>query len=414
MKSLLKTLALLLVVGGLGFVAYVYGKEYVPLTPQRTFREVEVTEGRIVSVVTSTGTVHPIVTVSVGAFVSGQLKDIHVDFNDEVEKDQLLADIDDRTYKAHCARDRAMLATAKADLKRVEALLQQAKNEEARAKAVEADNPDFISDVELDHVKFQRLSLEAQLEVAQANVQQAEATLQNSTANLENTEIRAPVSGVVIDRRVEPGQTLASQFQVPVLFEIAQDMDREMRITASVDEADIGTILSAFRDERPVRFTVDAYPDELFEGRIIQVRASSKSRESIVTYPVIVSTPNPESKLLPGMTASLEFETNVLEDVMRIPNTALRFLPDAEAVHPEDRGILEELESGGRSPRSLASRSADEPGEAEVATRLVWKREGNFVRPVRVQIGVSNQDFTEVVGGELKDGDMLVDAVLTN
>lgn len=414
MGGFVKVLSVLLLLGGGGYAAYVYGTDYFALRTQRNFREVEVTKGQIVSIVTATGTIRPTVTVQVGAFVSGQIKEIHVDFNDEVSEGQLLAQIDPRTYESYVARDNATLVTAKAEQRRMNALLEQARNEEQRALSVKAANPDFVSDVELDNVKYQRMSLEAQVEVAAANVTQAEAMLSNSQANLEFTQIRAPVSGIVINREIEPGQTLASQFQVPRLFEIAQGMDQEMRITASIDESDIGTIMEASKRKTPVRFTVDAYPGETFEGTIIQIRSSSISRESIVTYPVIISIPNPDPRLLPGMTANLEFETSVIDDTLRIPNTALRFFPEKDQIDPAYRAEHAGAQGGGRSLSGMANVPSRREDVPERHTRVVWVKTGNFVRPVEVELGDSNHSYTQVLQGDLKAGDLLVDAVLVN
>ena len=418
-KALFKTIIVLAILGGLGYLGYTYGMEYLPIRQQREFRTVPVSRGKIVSVVTATGTIRPVVTVSVGTHVSGQVTKILVDFNDEVEEGQLLAQIDPRTYESHVARDKAALATAKADRKRVQAMLEQSQGEEARTMALRQDNPNYVSEIELDKLKYQRLSFEAQLEVADAAVEQAEALLQNSMANLEFTEIRAPVSGTVIDRKVEPGQTLASQFQVPQLFEIAQRMDEEMHIMASVDEADIGTIIEASKKGSPVRFTVDAYPGIVFEGRIIQIRSSSLSRESIVTYPTVIATKNRDGMLLPGMTATIEFETDVLEDAIRIPNSALRFLPERDIIAPEYRSQFDEFLASQRRSSSLASAAESSDDETtdlsslDIVRRLVWKKHENFVRPVEVEIGISNASYTQVLNGNVDAGDQLVDAILT-
>src|SRR5262249_35270251 len=153
-------------------------------------------------------------------------------------------------------------------------------------------------------------------------------------------EIRAPVDGVVIDRKIDPGQTLAAQFQTPELFIIAPDMKKEMYVMASVDEADIGLIRRAQESNQPVHFTVDAYPDDLFEGKIGQVRMNSTTTQNVVTYPVVVTAPNPDMKLMPGLTANISFQISEKKDTIRIPNAALRFYPKPEQVRPEDRLLL--------------------------------------------------------------------------
>jgi HlyD family secretion protein len=177
--------------------------------------------------------------------------------------------------------------------------------------------------------------------VAEASVAQASASLDNSLLNLEYTEIVSPVDGVVIDRKIDPGQTLAAQFQTPELFIIAPDLRKKMHVHASVDEADIGLIKRAQATKLPVSFTVDAYPDELFTGEIEEIRLSSTTTQNVVTYPVIVAAPNPELKLLPGMTASLSFEVDRRPKVTKVPNAALRYFPETRHVREEDRPLLE-------------------------------------------------------------------------
>jgi len=232
----------LVVIGGVSYksLADVWKKRSLP-----NWREAEVSRGDIVYVVNSTGTVKPVLSVSVGAVVSGPILKLHADFNDEVKEGDLLAKIDPRLFAANVARDQAVLDTRKAEVKRVEALLQQARNDDARAKQLRAENKDYISQSEMDQFKFSVLSFEAQLDVAKCSVEQAEGSLKNSQANLEYTEILSPVDGVVIDRKIDQGQSLAAQFQTPELFIVAPDMRKRMLVFASVDEADIGMIRNA-------------------------------------------------------------------------------------------------------------------------------------------------------------------------
>ena len=206
------------------------------------YRTAQVTRRNITMVVNSTGEVKPVLSVAVGSFVSGPIEKLHVEFNDRVTAGQLLAEIDPRIYDAAVARDRAILLTRQADVKRVNAQLQQAINDEKRSTALRKESKDFISQAEIDRYHFTRMSLEAQAEVAEAAIAQAQANLSNSEANLAYTKILSPVDGIVIDRKIDPGQTLAAQFQTPELFVIAPDMEQRMDIYASVDEADIGLI----------------------------------------------------------------------------------------------------------------------------------------------------------------------------
>jgi HlyD family secretion protein len=254
--------------------------------------------------------------------------------------------------------------------------------------------------------------LQAQLKVSIAAVKEAEANLATSKANLAYTEIRSPVDGVIVDRKIDPGQTLASQFQTPELFIVAPDLRKEMYVTASVDEADIGLIQKAKDRKQPVQFTVDAYPDDLFSGTIFQIRMSSTTTQNVVTYPVVVSAPNPEMKLLPGMTANISFRVEEQKNVLRIPNSALRFFPKTEHVRKEDRDILE-----GIAPKKDDDKSVTEtvPSAAEKVIanhkrnkRHVWVVDGELLKAVEIETGISDEKYTSVVSGDLKEGQKVV------
>ena len=291
------------------------------------FRTAKVRQGDIQWSVDATGTIEPVLKVQIGSFVSGPIVELNANFNDRVEKGDLLARVDPRLYKAAVQRDGAILATARADVSRVQATLQQAINDEQRAKELQQINPAYISQSEMDQLRFARQGLEAQLEVAKLQIEQAQASLENSLLNLEYTEIIAPSSGIVIDRKIDEGQTLVAQFQTPELFVLAPDMDQRMWVIANVVEADVGHILAAKEKQLPVKFYVDAYEGEIFEGLIKQVRQNPTSEQNVVTYPVIVETPNPDMKLLPGMTANLSFQIEEKQDALLIPSAALRICP---------------------------------------------------------------------------------------
>ncbi|MCA9119746.1 MAG: efflux RND transporter periplasmic adaptor subunit [Planctomycetaceae bacterium] len=415
MKARLKIVLGLLLVGGACAAAYQPVAEYWKQRNQPTWKQVETNKGTIIAVVNSTGTVKPVLSVQIGSFVSGPIKDLFVDFNQEVEKDELLATIDARIYEATVARDRAFLATSRAEVDRAQSLLQQAINNEERALSLQEENEDFISDQELDQLKFNRLSLEASLKVAQASIDQAQANLDNSLANLGYTEIRSPVAGMIIDRKIDPGQTLAAQFQTPELFVVAPNMREEMHIYASVDEADIGLIRSAQEDGRPVHFTVDAYRDDLFKGAIAEIRFSSTELQNVVTYPVIVAASNPDLKLLPGMTASISFRVDERENTIRVPNAALRFYPDIKYVREQDKKLLEgkDWDREANAEEDEAAMSATEKAEVRKKRnrRHVWVVEGDFLRAIEVETGLSDSKYSELVSGDLKEGQKLVTGV---
>jgi HlyD family secretion protein len=360
------------------------------------------------TVVNSTGTVKPVLSVSVGAFTSGPLAKVYVDFNSVVKKDQLLALIDPRLLEAAVDRDRAAVESQKADLKRVEALLQQAKNNEKRARQLLSINKDYLAETDLDQYHFTRLSFEAQIKLAEASIRQAEANLKNSEANLGYTKILSPVNGIVIERKVDPGQTVAASFQTPELFVIAPDMDKHMYVFASVDEADIGQIRTAQERGQAVNFTVDAYPGELFPGKIHQIRKNSTTTQNVVTYPVVIEAPNPDLKLLPGMTANITFRIEARENVLRVPAAALRYTPLPSQVRPEDRHYVETLPIGSTdgSKKSSAGDKADQSRKRH--HRLVWVKDGDLLRAVPVTLGLIENQFAEIVAGELVEGQEIV------
>lgn len=412
MKILVWLLGILILLGSLVGLSIPVAN-YLRERNKPKWRSQEVLAGDLIHSVNATGKVEPTKKVTVGAFVSGPLSEMYVDFNSRVTKDQLLAKIDPRLYESSMQRDMAILKTREAEVERATALLQQAKNDEQRTLELKKSNKDFVSQTELDQFRFSRMAREADLTVSKTAVDQALAQLQNSTANVAYTEIKSPVDGIVINRKVDIGQTLAAQFQTPELFIVAPDMDKKMHIYASVDEADIGLIRKAQETEQPVRFTVDAYADELFEsGKIVQVRLSSTESQNVITYPVIVETPNVELKLLPGMTANLSFQIEARASCIKIPNAALRFYPERKWVHPEDRKILDGVEeaqeqmdaTSGKSQSALEKAASNRARNA----RHVWYEDGEFLRAIPVTLGISDSRYTEMLTGEMKPGTRLV------
>lgn len=427
MKKFLKIGIFLLIPILLAAAAYKPAVEYWKQRNRPQWRTARVDRGDIVYYVNSTGTVKPKLQVSVGAFVSGPIVDLPVEFNQEVKKGQLLAQIDERLYRANLDRDLATLENRKADVVRVKAQLQQAINDEKRSLALREEDKTFISQSELDKFKFSRMSFEAQLDVAISAVAQAEATLKNSEANLDYTKILSPVDGIVINRKIDPGQTLAAQFQTPELFIVAPDMRTEMHVHANVDEVEIGRVQEAQRKKNPVTFTVDAYQDQIFEGEILEVRLSSTTTQNVVTYPVVIKSPNPDLKLLPGMTASLSFKVDERKDAVRIPNAALRFYPsNIFHVREQDRRILDGSLADSDSEGDDDFEDPDDPftndeqatntlsvlQKAEIKQkrryRYVWIQDGDFLRGVKVLVGLDDGQHSELLEGDLKAGDKLV------
>ncbi|MBX7166298.1 MAG: efflux RND transporter periplasmic adaptor subunit [Pirellulales bacterium] len=414
MKTTLKWLVGLGLFAGLCYGGYTLAAARWSSDPTARFRQERLVRGDVATVVNSTGSIKPVLSVEIGSFVSGPIASSFVDFNTRVKKGDELARIDPRIYEANVASDEASLAHAEADVKRVEALLEQSRRNEQRAIKLKERKATYIAEQELDQLKADRRSFEAQLAVAQATVEQAQAKLELSRANLGYTIITSPVDGIVIDRKIEPGQTVAAQFQTPVLFVVAPDLESKIHVLASVDEADIGMIRKAQETSQPVTFTVDAYPDDLFEGRVAQVRLNSTKTQNVVTYTVVVEAPNAELKLLPGMTANLSFQIEKHADVLKIPNAALRYFPRADQVRPEDRPILE----GGKplTPKDEESGSVpDTQSATERVTdarnankRHVWVLKDRLLAAVAIETGISDSRFSEVLSGDLQEGQQVV------
>ncbi len=419
MKFLLKLLIFFGILGGIGFATRKPIEKWYKERNRVNFRTVTVEDGTISDTIVATGTVEPVLKVQVGSFVSGPIVELHCDYNDVVKKDQLLAKVDPRIYDAAVARDQAALATREADLDRVKAQLKRSQRDLDRAKKLRAENRDYISDTEMDRYGFEKLGLEAQMSVAEAGVEQAQANLENSQANLNYTKIVSPVDGIVIARLIDAGQTLAAGFQTPELFTIAPNMREKMYVYASIDETDLGRIRQAknWEDKNPgsdgsVKLSVASYPDDIFPAKIEQIRMSSTVTQNVVTYPVVLAVGNPELKLLPGMTADLTFRIEEKEGVTRIPNSALRYLPDIALVREEDKKLLEGFDDDDEEDSSEATEmTVEEKVEAsrKRARRHVWVEvEDSKLKAIEVTVGISNNRFTELLEGEIDKTTKLV------
>ena len=396
-----------LFVGGGTALSYWWKQQAVP-----KYLTAKVSRGRVETVVNSTGTIKPVRTVSVGAFTSGPIAEVYVDYNSHVKVDCVLAEIDDKLPAAALDRDQAALDAQRADLNRVKALLQQAVNNEERARKLMAVNKDYLSDTEMDTYYFARITAEAQVKLSEASVLQAEAQVKNSRDNLGYTRIRSPEDGVVIERKIDPGQTVAASFQTPELFTIGVEMEKHMYVYASVDEADVGLIRDAKDQSRPVSFTVDAYPGDLFEGKIYQIRLNSTTTQNVVTYPVVIEAPNPGLKLMPGMTADLTFQVESKENVLRVPAAALRYVPQAAQVRPEDRHYVngQPVADGTETaPKDTADAKAEKARKRQ--NRHVWVQDGPLLRAVPVTLGLIDNQNGEIVIGDLTEGQAVVTGI---
>ncbi len=302
--------------------------------------------GEIRTAISATGTLSATATVDVGTQVSGILQTVEVDFNDAVKKDQVIARIDPSTYQARLDQANASLASARASLSESQA---SARNAEAdfRRKSDLAKRQ-LVSRTDADLALANRDQARARIISASAQVKQQQANVDSARLDLEKTVIRSPVDGVVLSRTVEPGQTVAASLQTPVLFKIAGDL-RQMEIVLAIDEADIGQV----RTGQAVKFTVDAFPDRNFRGKVKQVRLAAANTSNVITYPVVVEVDNRDQTLLPGMTANAEIEISYRENVLSIANAALRFKPADATDQPATAGAAGQARNGAMISESL-------------------------------------------------------------
>ncbi len=372
MKKLFILLSIL-IIGGVAAFVVMRNRDGEPM-----FRTEKARRGNIVSTVTATGTVNPVTTVLVGTQVSGMIKDIYVDFNSPVKKGQLIAQIDPSTFQAQVAQARANLLTAKANLDKARSTLADAKRTRGRQKKLLALNLVAQSDFDTADTNYET-SL-AQVSASVAQVSQSQAALRMAEINLKYTRIISPVNGTVVSRNVDVGQTVAASFQTPTLFNIARDLTK-MQIDTSVDEADIGKVNVG----QPVEFNVDAYPDITFKGRVLQVRNAPITVQNVVTYDVVIQVDNSDLKLKPGMTANISIIVSSRKDALSVPNSAFRFRL-----------------AGGKKPG----------GKQKNLGRGVWVLEQGKPVWVKAEPGISDGNYTEIVSGDLRDGqDVIVESL---
>jgi HlyD family secretion protein len=294
---------------------------------EQGYRTEAVTRGEIRTAISATGTLSATATVDVGTQVSGILQTVDVDYNDVVKKEQIIARIDPSTYQARLDQASASLASARASVNEAQASARNAQADYARK--TDLVKRQLVSRADADLALSARDQTRARIVSANAQVQQQQANVASARLDLEKTVIRSPVDGVVLSRAVEPGQTVAASLQTPVLFKIAGDL-RQMEIVLAIDEADIGQV----RNGQSVKFSVDAFPDRNFRGKVKQIRLAAANTANVITYPVLVEVDNGDQTLLPGMTANAEIEISNRENVLSIANAALRFKPTTDAADP--------------------------------------------------------------------------------
>jgi HlyD family secretion protein len=340
------------------------------------YETVKVDRGRIVSRVTASGTLSALVTVQIGSQISGRIQALYADFNSPVRHGQVLAKIDPQLLQAEVERARANLTAAEGNVARVRAQAVDARRQLERARALSREER-LIAQADLETADANAQAAEAQVQAMQGAVEQARAALNQAEVNLGYTTITSTIDGIVISRNVDVGQTVAASLQAPTLFTIAQDL-RKMQVDTNVAEADVGKL----RPGMPATFTVDAYPGETFKGVIRQIRNAPQTLQNVVTYDAVIDLENPDLKLRPGMTANVTFIHAEKGNALRVPSAAFRFRPQAEIAVT--------------APRPEADR------------RTLWVLRDGRPRPVVVRTGVSDGSFTDVIEGELREGDALI------
>ncbi len=325
-----------------------------------TYEMGTVDRGTVEKSISSTGSVAALVTVEVGSQISGQVSALHADFNSRVKKGDLLAVIDPQTYQQRVAQAEADMAVARANmgsqqasLRKAQTTVEQARRDYERQQQLAARQ--LIAQTAIEDSRKQLELAESDLIIAQAQIKNAEAALQTRQASLEQaridlsrTQIRSPIDGVVISRSVDLGQTVAASLQAPVLFKIAQDLS-QIQIEAKVDEADIGSI----EPEDQATFTVDAFPDQTFPGRVAQVRLAATTTQNVVTYSVMIQAENPAQMLLPGMTANVRIVTDRREEVLRVPNDAARYQPADQRTSQTGQAAAQQGGNGGQQGAAM-------------------------------------------------------------
>ena len=376
MKQLLRSpmalffLALAAVTAGIATYRQLY-----MVAPEQQYRLQAVEKGEISQTVSANGTINPVTLVNVGTQVSGTVKKLYVDYNSKVEKGQVLLELDDALLAAQQKQSLAKVQSANATLELAAA-------NEARMRSLFVQ--EYVSRQELDTAVQAKKAAEAQLQLAHA-------TVEKDRANLAYSVIRSPVSGVVVDRSVDVGQTVAASLQTPTLFKIAQDLSK-MQIDANFAEADIGSI----RVGQTTRFTVDAFAGRNFQGVVKLVRLNPTTVQNVVTYDVVINVDNPEQILLPGMTAYVSIAVAERKDALLVPNAALRFKPANAGNQKRGGGHPGGAPNGGAAPKR------------DVFAGKVYVLEQGELTPLNVSLGITDNRNTEITGGDLKAGDQVI------
>ncbi len=376
MNKVIKKIIIVIILSGLATGAYYYYKTSAIIPLDQRYRLQELTQGDVAQSVSANGTLNPVTLISVGAQVSGRVSKLYVDFNDHVEKGQILLELDDALFASQ-------IAQSQGNVRNVQASVELAQANEARMRSLFAQ--EYVSKQELDQ------SIQA-LKSARAQLDTARGQLLRDKTNQRYSVIRSPVSGVVVDRVVDVGQTVAASFQTPTLIKIAQDLSK-MQIDSSFAEADIGNI----KVGQTAKFSVDAFPNRSFEGVVKQLRLNPTVTSNVVTYNVVVSVDNPEQILLPGMTAYVNIMVAKHENVLLAPNAALRFKPKLDE-NQADKVTSNRSQNAGRK----------KTGKEDISSGKLYIIKDGKLTPVRVNVGISDGRVTEINSAELQVNDKVI------
>lgn len=357
----------------------------------QAYQTAKVEKGDLEATVTSTGTITAVGTVQVGTQVSGTVEEVLVDFNDEVKRGQLLARLDTRVLQAS-------VDDAHANVDRVQAQYVAALDQYNRNKPLY--DKKYISAIEFNQYR-------STLDAARASVTSAKVALERARTNFGYAEIRSPTDGTVIQRTVEPGQTVAASLSTPTLFMIAKDL-AQIQIEANVDESDIGQI----KEGQSVKFTVQSQPDKEFNGKVRQIRMQPVTVQNVVNYVVVIDATNDQGFLLPGMTATVNFEVNRVDDVLVVPNSALRFQPSPEVLEEYQQRMGQRKDTSarttGRRPDSSTGRAASRGGSKAGRSRVWTMDSTGALRMIPIKVGLSDGQRTEISGQNVREGMVVI------
>jgi len=387
-KGLIIAVIVVILVGGA--VAYISLRNG---NKNNQYRTAPVESGTVVQTIRATGNVEAILQIQVGSQVTGRIIKLYADYNSRVTKNQILAKIDPAPFKERVAQDKANLLGSQAAVEQAVAKLDQAEKELARDR--ELASRQLLSQSDLDASIANRNVLAAQIKLARSAVEENRAQLRLDNNNLQYTDIISPVDGIVIARNVDEGQTVVASMSAQTIFLIATDL-HQIQVEGDVPEADVGKIMTG----QHVTFTVDSFPDIMFNGVVSQVRMNATTNQNVVTYPVIVTAENPDEKLKPGMTANLAFEVARKKEALKVPNAALRFKPEVAQ------------QSGAESASTAQASESQTGGGRKTPQSKVWILSANGPTPVPVKAGISDGSFTEIAEGNLKEGDLVITGIL--